>query len=250
MSLVSRRAFASMSVLGTALLVSTSCAHPTTFVVDGPVGSDAKVVVEDRYYEPTDGRVVVPVQPGDEPVQWRIEQGTGGPVVGAGAVERTDIEWPVIVAGTCLAACGIPTCAFAGFLLANPAVPAVPLEVAFNNPAAALVSFQSPTWTTIPLMAGGAAIGALPLLLATIAQSPPDTVRVVAGPVVDAPASTPAAPPLPNPPPSDAATSAPPVSPEPASPEPASSSSLPSSSSSQEGNPAGPLLQNASGMSF
>ncbi len=178
---------------------SSGCATDSTFVVEhAPAGSS--LVVEDRYHPLTPGEpLLVSVPAGDQPVRWRVEKDVGV-LVGEGTVPRTDIEWPVVVFGTAAAACCMPGGALLGFCLANPAVLALPLAALTGNVGGSVAALDSPTWTTIPFTVAGAALGATPLLLAMVAQSPADVITLALPvPTTPVPTTPVAAPPVPAP---------------------------------------------------
>jgi len=101
-----------------------------------------------------------------------------------GILPRTETAYPPIVAGCCLAACGVPTCAGCGVLAANPQLlsgalcvaTTANLEVVYATLAFLCVA---PTWPTSAGLCLGATAGLSPLLLLG-ATALPDEVTIPA----------------------------------------------------------------------
>ncbi|MDP2344730.1 MAG: hypothetical protein Q8O67_27520 [Deltaproteobacteria bacterium] len=144
------------------------------------------LVVDDKDYGPIpDGGIEVEAKPGFAPLPWRLFDGET--VVAEGGVPRTEVVNGIVAGAVAGAVCCIPSAVAAGFCLANPALLAAPLTCLVAGPGVFVSALQAPSWLSIPLSCGGAALGSTPLLLGLIGQAPPPTATLERAP---APPST------------------------------------------------------------
>lgn len=197
------------TLLAGALLAG--CSTTTTFVVENaPAGAVLDVGAAPAVPVTSSKAVPVDVPTGASPVEWKLRDARGL-VVDEGAIERSEVQWPILATGIGLAACCMPSGAALGFCLANPALLAAPIScLAAGNAGVVVTTLASPSWASGPLTAAGFALGATPVLLGLAAQVPPERVTIT----LPAPAAAPTQPvPVPAAPPS---TSTPPATTTPA----------------------------------
>lgn len=173
-----------------ALVGFAGCATPVTLRTEAPY---AHVVVDGTDRGAIDDRgVKVDVPAGAAPVAWQLLD-EKNEVLLSGTTERTELRPEIIAVAVSGAVCCVPTLAFAGCCVANPALLGGTLGCLLGNIGGLVAAVQAPGWLSIPFGCVGAAVGASPLTLGMIGAAPASDVVLKAAPEPPPPAPTTAA---------------------------------------------------------